>query len=145
MSMSRQWYLGKTCAASDELGFTLLEVLVAFVVLAIGLATVSTGIVLAVRSDERVKSMDAALLIAQSRLDEAGIIERLAAGRREGFVGGRYRWSQTTIPMRPAPLTDKVASAAVNVKTFWVTVAVEAADGTRTKLSSLKVSAGAEP
>lgn len=74
-------------------GFTLLEVMLAFALLAVGL-----GLLLAIQSSGLRQVRQAALvseasLHAQSLLDEIGVLEPLQPGQREGeFADGRFRW-----------------------------------------------------
>ena len=85
-----------------ERGFALLEILVAFVILALGLGAISTGVVVAMRSDARTQVNRTALRVAQSRLEAAGISEALAPGYREGLIADKFRWRQTVTELRPA-------------------------------------------
>ena len=74
-------------------GFTLLEVLLAFVILA-----AASGLLLGMLSGglgqvSRSRSDTEASLYAQSLLDGVGVLEPIAPGVREGeFDGGRYRY-----------------------------------------------------
>ena len=86
----------------SERGFALLEILVAFVILALGLGAISTGVVVAMRSDARTQVNRTALRVAQSRLEAAGISEALAPGTREGLIANKFRWRQTVTELRPA-------------------------------------------
>jgi general secretion pathway protein I len=127
-----------------ERGFALLEILVAFVILALGLGAISTGVVVAMRSDARTQINRAALRVAQSRLEAAGISEALAPGYREGLIANKFRWRQTVTEVRPAsdarpPQGARPASANGALRSFWVEIAVEAPDGTATKLAALKL------
>jgi general secretion pathway protein I len=86
-------------------GFTLLEVIVAVVILATAL-----GLLLGMlsRGMKQVKDSQAATeatLYAQSLLDQVGTMEAIAPGTREGnFSGGRYRWRLQVVPANdPAP------------------------------------------
>lgn len=134
-----------------ERGFALIEILVAFVILALGLGAISTGVVVAMRSDARSQVNRTALRVAQSRLEAAGISEALVAGYREGTIANRFRWRQTVTELRPA--TDarqpqgvaRPAQASNALRSFWVEVAVEAPDGTATKLAALKLAPEARP
>jgi len=134
-----------------ERGFALLEILVAFAVLAIGVGTISVGIAVAMRSDSRTQTGLATMLLAQSRLEAAGIAEPLVPGKREGRVGRKYRWLQTIdeIRSRSAPKDGQGHSQAQQpasaVRSFWVTVSIEAADGTTMKVSALKLAPGSGP
>ncbi len=134
-----------------ERGFALIEILVAFVILALGLGAISTGVVVAMRSDARTQVNRTALRVAQSRLEAAGISEALVAGYREGTIANRFRWRQTVTELRPATDTRqpqgvaRPAPASNALRSFWVEVAVEAPDGTATKLAALKLAPEAKP
>ncbi|WP_334433612.1 type IV pilus modification PilV family protein [Bradyrhizobium sp. AZCC 1610] len=127
-----------------ERGFALIEILVAFVILALGLGAISTGVVVAMRSDARTQVNRTALRVAQSRLEAAGISEALAPGYREGLIANKFRWRQTVTELRPAsdtrsPQGGRPAPANGALKSFWVEVAVETPDGIATKLAALKL------
>jgi len=131
-------------------GFALIEILVAFLVLALGLGAISTGVVVAMRSDARTQVSRTALRVAQSRLEAAGIAEALAPGYREGLIANKFRWRQTVTEVRastdtrqPQPVRPAPASNAL--RSFWVEIAVEAPDGTATKLAALKLAPEARP
>ena len=135
---------------SGERGFALIEILVAFVILALGLGAISTGVVVAMRSDARSQVNRTALRVAQSRLEAAGISEALAPGTREGLIANKFRWRQTVTELRPAsdtrpPQGPRPVPANGALKSFWVEIAVEAPDGTATKLAALKLAAEAKP
>lgn len=134
-----------------ERGFALIEILVAFVILALGLGAILTGVVVAMRSDARTQVSRSALRVAQSRLEAAGIAEALAPGTREGVIANKFRWRQTVTELRPA--TDarqpqgvaQPAPAGNALRSYWVEVAVEAPDGTATRLAALKLAPEARP
>ncbi len=135
-----------------EKGFALLEILVAFVILALGLGAISTGIAIAMRSDGRMQASRAALRIAQSRLEAAGIAEPLVPGHREGRVGSRYRWQETITPLRveagpagPRGSKDEPAKTNPDIVPVWVAIAVQGADGSVAGLSGLKLAHEPKP
>jgi general secretion pathway protein I len=133
-----------------ERGFALIEILVAFVILALGLGAISTGVVVAMRSDARTQVNRTALRVAQSRLEAAGISEALAPGTREGLIADKFRWRQTVTELRPAsdtrqPQGGRPAPASGALRSFWVEVAVETPDGTAIKLAALKLATEAKP
>ena len=132
-------------------GFALLEILVAFVVLALGLGAISTGIAVAMRSDSRTQTRQVALRLAQSRLEAAGISEKLVPGYREGRAKN-YRWQETitAVPIGaqpPEPQGDKPSPPAATavMDSYWVEVAVQGADGTVARLAALKLAPEARP
>ena len=131
-------------------GFALIEILVAFLVLALGLGAISTGVVVAMRSDARTQANRTALRVAQSRLEAAGISEALAPGYREGLIANKFRWRQTVTEVRAAtdarqPQSVRPAPASNALQSYWVEVAVETPDGTATKLAALKLAPEAKP
>ena len=94
-------------------GFTLIEVLVAFVLLAVAmgllLAMLSRGLAQVRRAQDETE----ASLHAQSLLDSLGVLEPLAAGERDGeFEGGRYRYRlQVREVEDPTPVPEAQAGA----------------------------------
>lgn len=74
-------------------GFTLLEVLLAFVVLVAAMGLLLAMLSRGLHQVKRAQDETEASLHAQSLLDGMGVIEPLAAGERSGeFEGGRYRY-----------------------------------------------------
>jgi general secretion pathway protein I len=129
-----------------ERGFALLEVLVAFLVLALGLGILLSGISGAVRTDNHTMSNLAALRVAQSRLESAGLVEPLEVGQRKGLVANRYRWEQVIASVHISPARPELPDSASNqtaasadLTPFWVEVTVRAKDGTTSKLAALKL------
>jgi general secretion pathway protein I len=127
-------------------GFALLEILVAFVVLALGLGAISTGVAVAMRSDGRVHTMQIMQRLAQSRLEEAGISETLVPGYREGRIGKIYRWQETITAVPIGAKLPKLQDAKLSqpsvvagISSYWVEVAVHAGDGAVSRLAALKL------
>jgi prepilin-type N-terminal cleavage/methylation domain-containing protein len=139
-------------------GFALLELLVAFVILALGLSAILTGVAFAMRSDGHTQMTQIMFRLAQSRLEEAGVSEELVAGHREGRIAGNFRWQETITAVhietrlsapqnaKPDAKSDtKPAQSGDNrsVVSYWVEVTVQAADGTVARLAALKLASGA--
>lgn len=79
-------------------GFTLIEIIVAFTILALGLGItmqIATG---AMRNARHAAQRTEAALYAQSLLDSAGVGERLEEGRSTGEFGDAYRWELDVAP-----------------------------------------------
>ncbi len=110
---------------STQRGFTLIEVVVAFILLSLVLATAfeifTTGLARAGMLDERSR----ALAVAQSQLDLAGMEQPLEEGGSHGeSMDGRYRWTTTIThsdegadPSRP--LQSMYALYRVAVRVDW--------------------------
>lgn len=134
-----------------EQGFALLEILIAFIVLALGLGGIFVGVAIAMRSDAKTQASRSVLRVAQSRLEAAGVTEALAPGQREGRTGNMYTWRQTVSAIEPvAPMRDAAGRkpeprAAATMNAFWVEVAVRAGDGTVAKLGAVKLAPAAKP
>jgi len=74
-------------------GFTLIEIIVAFTILALGLGItmqIATG---AMRNARHAAQRTEAALYAQSLLDSAGVGERLEVGETSGDFNDDFRWS----------------------------------------------------
>jgi general secretion pathway protein I len=89
-------------------GFSLLEVILAFALLSVGL-----GILIAILSGGLAQVRNAgdateATLHAQSLLEQVGVLEPIEAGRERGdFDRGRYRWElEITEAEDPAPRAE---------------------------------------
>ena len=82
-------------------GFTLIEVILAFALLALGL-TILLGILSGATKQVRwADDAGRAALHAQSLLAQQGVAVPLAPGRTEGeFEAGRYRWTLDVEPWR---------------------------------------------
>ena len=126
-------------------GYTLLEVVIAFGVLALAL-TVLLGILSGATKQVR-WSEDAgrAALHAQSLLDDTGVGEPIAPGHSEGvFEGGRYRWTLDVAPWQDPtapPATDQPIDPGAP-KLFSLDLLVQWGEGTpreRLQLQSLRL------
>jgi general secretion pathway protein I len=80
-------------------GFSLLEILVAFAILAVSLSLVlrifSTGVNSAILSEE----YGTATQLAEALLATAGVETPLVAGEKSGEVSDKYHWQVTVTPM----------------------------------------------
>jgi general secretion pathway protein I len=92
---------------SSMQGYTLIEVIVAFAVLALALSILLGILSNGTRQVRWADDAGRAALHAQSLLDQAGVGEALAPGHREGdFEDGRYRWALDVTPWRDPTLRD---------------------------------------
>lgn len=96
-------------------GFTLIEVIIAFALLALALTLLLGSLSGAARQIRAAEDAGRATLHAQSLLAQIGVGEALQAGYEEGeFEDGRYRWSLDIAPYRdplkrPSPLANPSA------------------------------------
>jgi general secretion pathway protein I len=82
-------------------GYTLIEVVVAFALLAFGMTLLLGSLTNATKQVRSSSDFGRAALHAQSLLDQAGVGEALAVGQRDGRVDdGRYRWEMNVTPYR---------------------------------------------
>ncbi len=115
----------RTSARHREDGFTLIEVVVAFVLLGLVLATgfeiFSEGMSRAGMLEER----SAALEVARSRLADAGAEEPLKAGLSQGEAADpRFHWTTTVTPYDEGidpmpPIPSAYSLYRVDVKVDW--------------------------
>lgn len=112
-------------------GYTLIEVIIAFALLALAMTLLLGTLTGAARQVRWSGDAGRAALHAQSLLDQVGVAEPLTPGQQSGdFEEGRYRWTLGVAPWR-----DRAAAAAaqpVDVngpQLFEVTLAVEWGDG----------------
>lgn len=124
-----------------ERGFALIEVLIAFTIAAIAIASLAYGVTIAFRSDLRAKANRAEMRLAQSRLEAVGIERPLAVGTINGETHG-LRWREQVSRAKPIALTA-VASAKdakrSSAELYWVEVVVTGRDGRELRLGASKV------
>ncbi len=84
-------------------GFTLLEVLVAFAVLAVGLGVAFEIFATGLRGARSADALTRAVLIADSRLARVGVETELTPGQSEGETGDGTRWR---VEIREQPAED---------------------------------------
>ena len=102
----------------DERGFTLLEVLVAFVIAALALGVLFRGTLGGLRTAQVASRYEEAVTRAQSHL-AALTAGGLTPGDRQGEDGNGFHWR---VRIAPVGLTDTGSSAlyAVNVSVSWM-------------------------
>jgi general secretion pathway protein I len=130
-------------SARRESGFTLIEVVVAFVVLSLVLAVAfeifSTGMARAGDLDERSR----ALVVAQSKLAVAGLEEALKDGETRGeSEDRRFQWTVTVKRIQEDHELIATAPAAYSMYRIDVRVAWRGADAREHTLSLSSVGVG---
>lgn len=136
----------RTRRASRQRGYTLLEVIVAFALLAVALTLLIGILGNAARQVRGADDAGRAALYAQTLIDQVGVGEPLVAGERDGeFEQGRYRWQLRIAPWRDATIAAQQQPATtVAPRLFEITLAMEwddAGPGQRLQLRSLRTTA----
>ncbi len=128
-------------------GFSLLEVLVAFSILAVSLGTLLLVFSGGLRNTAVSRDYSRAIAYAESKLAEIGVVEPLEVGEQEGNFDDRYRWE-----VEITPYTVVEASERASVKPYHVTVKVTWGEDNRQRsvvLNTLRLasasSAGLQP
>lgn len=83
---------------ADQSGFTLLEIVAAFAILALGLGMAMQGLTGSMQQSRQAAEHTRAALHAQSVLDTLGAGERLEEGDYSGEFEDGYRWSAQVTP-----------------------------------------------
>lgn len=108
-----------TAPRTSQRGYTLIEVIVAFAILALALTLLLGTLSGAVKQVRWADEAGRAALHAQSLLDQTGIGEPLRAGHSEGvFEQGRYRWTLDVAPYVD-PLAPPVPSRDLSAPRLW--------------------------
>lgn len=79
-------------------GFTLLEIVAAFAILALGLGMAMRGLTGALQQSRQAAEQTRAALHAQSVMDTLGVGERLEEGEYSGEFEDGYRWTVLVTP-----------------------------------------------
>ncbi len=90
-------------------GFTLIEVVAAFAILALGLAMTMQIAAGGLQQTQQAADYSEAALLAQSVLDTAGVGEKLELGETSGDWEGGFSWILTVSPYELADLGDVAA------------------------------------
>jgi general secretion pathway protein I len=96
-------------------GFTLIEVLAAFVILALALAVLLPGFATGMRSLVTADDYATATLLAQSRLELVGRAEPVEAGTTAGVLDDRFRWQLEIVPLPQEDLENSLPLQAYSV------------------------------
>jgi general secretion pathway protein I len=106
-------------------GFTLLEILAAFLVLALVFATVLQLIGGGLRNARRASDFTQAALLANSKMDELGTLIPLEEGALDGEFNDNYRW-EIDISLEPIETSGGLSPESypldlyrVDLRVFW--------------------------
>lgn len=121
---------------SSESGFTLVETLVAFAILAVSLAALSQSLSGGLRSVAKAERVIIATSLARSILNRVGTDLPLAPGRRNGQADGGLAWSAEI-----SPANELIAggSSGANFTPYRVVIEVKDGGGILIDLETLKL------
>ncbi len=136
----------------DQRGFSLLEILVAFSILALSLGVLMQIFSGSLRNADITRDQAQAVLLAQTLLAGAGVESRLAAGERSGIAADKFRWSLRVAPYAQDPGAGESRAAATPLSLdLWAVTARVAWGGDMRQqeraisLETLRVQAPATP
>ena len=111
-------------------GYTLIEVLVAFMILALSLTVLLRIFSGGLRNIAVSSDYSRAALIAESQLAAAAVGRQLSPGVAHGSVDDTFHWTRSIREYTPFP---KYSPAATATQAYYVTVTVEWPHGDRTR------------
>jgi general secretion pathway protein I len=89
-------------------GMTLIEVLVAFIVLSLTMAVIMRIFSGGMRNARLAESYSRAVFLAESRLATVGVERPLAPGEETGKVGPNFNWSVTVVAVDDNGVADQL-------------------------------------
>lgn len=103
-------------------GYTLIEVLVAFMILALALTVVLRIFSSGLRNVSASSDYTRAVLVAEAQLAAAGVSDALVQGETQGDEGRHFRWTRVVRDYVPSEGYDREA---LLVPAYHITVTVE--------------------
>ena len=101
-------------------GFTLIEVLVAFVILSIAVATLLVAFSGGVRNSALTRDYTKAVIIAESQLSQSGINQPFSGDATLEGTQGKFYWQESVTPLETA-INDDWQLFEVTVAVSWKT------------------------
>ncbi len=123
--------------ATKQNGFTLIEVMVAFTIMALGLAALLQAFSSGLRNIGVAESYAVAAMEARSKLAEIGQVIDLEAGQSGGDLDSGGTWRAVVEPYETG--TPGVEEVGVQLKAFSVAVTVTWDEGRELTLRSLRL------
>jgi general secretion pathway protein I len=129
---------------TKQRGFTLIEVLVAFTILALALTVLMRIFSGGLRNVALAEDYAQAVLVAEAQLAKVGVAAPLESGETAGDWDERFRWRRLIDPYHPWQAGE---NSQVPVTAYWVTVYVDWEHAGRShqfSLSSLRLQQAGE-
>jgi general secretion pathway protein I len=125
-------------------GFTLIELVTAFVVFALAFGVLMEIATSSMRAARRSAAYTQAALLAQSQLDAVGIGEPLRDGRDNGRYNADYDWELDIRKTEPPPAADGTLETGI-VDLYRVELVVRWRDGPREQSASFTTLRAQQP
>jgi general secretion pathway protein I len=106
----------------DEAGFTLLEVIIAFIIAALALGALYQAALMGPRSAQLASRYEQAVSRARSRLVIAGHGDVLAPGDWQGDDGGGFAWRLRVVPVSATSVSPPGLAALRQTRDYQVTL-----------------------
>ena len=127
--------------AGGESGFTLIEVLVSFVIVALAMGALLQIFSSGLRSGYIAEQYSAAVLLAESKLEAVGIEEQLVEGETSGAFDNGFRWTVSVRAYDDGADADQPGT--IEAFAVAVTVAWDGSAGERSfELETLRLATG---
>ncbi|MGR9013437.1 MAG: type IV pilus modification PilV family protein [Gammaproteobacteria bacterium] len=123
--------------ANKQRGFSLLEILIAFSILALSLGILLKIFSAGVNTAGVAEEYTAAVQIAESLMAQTGVEEPLQPGEATGLENNKYRWRVSVSPFQLTAENLDLANIAAEL--FKVKVSVNWNDGRQVELITLKL------
>jgi general secretion pathway protein I len=105
--------------AERSRGFTLIEILVAMVILALVLGATHRLFAQSARQVAAVEDIAIATLLAQSQLETVGVTLPLQPGVTEGRFDDRFFWRIAVTELPESPAGARIAAYGVSLRVSW--------------------------
>ncbi len=119
-------------------GFTLLEVLIAFAILAVAMTALMQAFSQGLRGLERAEDYATAAMLARSKLAEVGPIIPIEEGEHTGDFANGWQWQVVVLPYAGE---DDVSDESSALRLYNVQVAIERNEVPLAELRSLRAGA----
>ncbi len=130
------WLRSPIRSVGNSRGFTLLEVLVAFTILAVGLVALLRAFSSGLRGLDAAETASIAVQHARSKMAEIGSVIPLEPGAEEGAFADGFRWR---VMIEPHELGDGAAAETLPLLPYEVEVTVTGSRGGTVTLRSLRL------
>lgn len=129
-------------ARQGRRGFTLIEILIAFAIMAVALVTLLRVFGGGLATTARLERSSAVLSLARSTLERVGADIPLVAGQQSGVTPDGMAW---VLDIRPAGLIDAQAVPTAQLLPYEVAITVSAAGVSPVTLTTLRLAPQAQP